>query len=523
VARENRGRREAVLVALAALIGLLLSVVYLLRTDGLAPDSFSYLRGGVSLLEGEGYRALEGGEQTVFPPGYPALLGAAARATRDPVAAGRYVSVAASVASIPLVYLLGRLLFSGGAGVWAAFLLALCPLRLQSSVMVLSESVFLALALGGTLAWAASGSRPWAGLFAGLCLGAAYLTRPEGLAIFVVCALAAAATLATRARPRYSAGLGLATLVVGFAVLALPYVFYLRQHTGRWLVTGKVERNLAIASARMAKVPFPQLRQLDEDGTAIVYPATATTAKAHVHRMLMNGRQESQMLADVGGLFLFACLGLGLAALVQGPRSSLLARLSPLLIAGALLLMLSAFFVEYRMMLVPLALFIVVAAAAASVPETSARRGAPSFATVGSWLLALACVQLGVGSAMIINTRVGMPMEDIAPLVAAVEAERDAVGPVIGNYREPRALALATNRDCLDLPWEPLPRVLRYAAHHRASFLLLRGDDHPDLAALAREPVSTDQLRPLAHIEARNGEEVCPLQLYRIRVPAASE
>lgn len=522
MASESRAHRELVLVALAAAIGLSLSILYLRRTDGLTPDSFSYLRGGISLVTGRGYLSLDGTPETTFPPGYPLLLGTAARATRDPVGAGRQVSVAASVASIPLIYLLGRLLFSRAAGLWATYLLALSPLRLQLSVMVLSESAFLALALGGLVMWVVSAFRPWTSALAGLLLGAAYLTRPEGLIIFAGCAFLTLLAPGELPRARSTAGLRLVALALGFAALALPYLWYLRQETGNWRVTGKVERNLAIASGRAAAVPYHRLRQLNAGATDLVYPETATTLGEHTRRVLLNLREEFRILGDVGGLFLFACLGLGLATLLPTARLTLPLRLLPLLLSGALLLTISIFFVEYRMMLLPIALLIVVAAAA-SGPRVFPQRGAPSHQTVAAWLLALSCAQFGVGAAMIVAKPVGTAMADITPLVAAVRAERDAPGPIIGNSREPRALALATQRDCLDLPWEPLPRVLRYADAHHASFLLLRSTDHPDLARLARAPTTTPRLRPRARLKVDEGDGPCLLQLYRVTPSPAAD
>ena len=508
--------REPVSVALAVLIALLLSVAYMVRSNGATPDSYEYMRGGTSLVGGQGYRSLTGQVQTVFPPAYPLLIGFTNLLTQDPIAAGRYVSMAASIASVVLIFLLGRAAFSGVAGVSAAFLLALLPLRLQSSVMVLSESTFLALALLGLLLWVVSESHPWVGFLSGLSLGAAYLTRPEGFLIFAVCAVGVAASWVRREKPLPSTAIRFTAMVIGFALISLPFWVHLRQHTGRWRLTGKADRNLAIASGRTAEVPFHELRCLDEDDREIVYPPTATSFRQHLYRVLLNLRTASQMLGDMASLFLVACLGLGVAAMLGFHRSRRTAIYSLASIVGVLLLTVAIFFVEYRMLLLPLALLILFAAAARSAGGVPPRDGLRVYRKVATLLLVLASLQFAAGACLLIAAPIGSPMDDVKPFLAAIQQEPDATGPIIGNYREPRALALATDRDCLDLPWEPLPRVLRYAAHHHASFLLLRGEDHPELASLAWDPVTTDQLRPLARVETGDGEERRVLQLYRV-------
>jgi 4-amino-4-deoxy-L-arabinose transferase-like glycosyltransferase len=375
----------------------------------------------------------------------------------------------------------------------------------------------------GLLLWARSEARPWLGLPAGVVLGAAYLTRPEGFLVFTVCALGVVAALRKREGRGPSPALRFTTVMLGFAVISLPFWVHLKQHTGHFALTGKAERNLAIASAKAADVPYHQLRLLNEEATEIVYSPTASTRTAIANRFALNLRRLGGMLADMASLFLVACLGLALAAVLRCPPSRKAAIYVVVLVAVVLLLTPSVFFLEYRMLLAPLALLLLLAAGALSEPDGARARGVSSQTKVAAWLLALAMLQLTVGSALLIADPIGEPMADITPLLTAVQREPGATGPVLGNSREPRALAFATGRDFFDLPWESLPRVLQFAHHQRAAFLLVSEDDHPDLARLASHAVTTQELRPLARLETGSGKERRALQLYLIAPTQPSE
>lgn len=527
---RNRTLREILWVLGALSIGLALSVAYMLRSDGIHPDSYQYMRGGISLVSGQGYKSLSGENQLVQPPLYPALIGCANLLTGNPVTAGRYVSLAASLVSILLLYLLARIPFPGRPAMFAAYLLAFLPLRLELSTKVLSESTFCALVLCGLLLWVISESRPRAALLSGLSLGAAYLTRPEGFLVFFICTISLVASLVKREQSLSHVALRFAAIVVGFTIISSPYLVYLKKNTGHWSLSGKTEVNLAIAPGRTEGVPFAELRQLTDDDREIAVPRTATTYKGRAIHFAQNVRTELSMLGDEASLFLIACLGLALVAVAQSSRLRRHVIYTLAAVAGCLLFVLAVFFIEDRMLLAPIALLILLATPALSAAEAPPSRrerrsrlhsphdeqprakSAASESRIARYLLTLALVYLAlVSSVRIVRSRPTLS-GTLAPLLAAVKHEQDARGPIIGNYSEPRALAFHTGRDCLILPWAPLQRVMRYADYHHASFLLLRDSDHPDLAALAQKPATTERLRPVARFQ--EGPHV--LQLYRI-------
>ncbi len=498
-------------VAAAMLAGLLLSLAFCARTEGTTNDGFEYMTGGMTLWSGHGYRTTMGQDDVIFPPGYPILIGALWRVLHDPILAGRLVSLGASLLAILLVYLLTSKVSPGRPALIAAWLFALLPVRVMASGMVWSESLFVALALGGVLAWIAAEERPRCAVGSGALLGAAYLTRPEGL---VILAVGAVARLAGGIR-RAATWRQLALLLVGFTIVSSPYLLYLRTHTGAWRLTGKMEANLAVAEARARDVPWEVLYTLSPDDKTVITPTPTGGLRQLADRYLLNVRRETSLLLDtfVLGPYLLACAGLGLVATPWTPRAR---RAWPLVLAlAAPLFVLPAFFVESRMLLVALAPALVLAGTAfARADEAPARQVLPTRLLLSYGLLAVAVPLLVKGNA---DLRTYYEPINYEPLIAAVQRAAKAPGPIVGN----KGLAFKTGRLHLTTPYEPLTRVLHYARYHGAAFLVVTTRDHPELASLAIEPITTEDLLPVGRVEYRAAGEPVIEQLYRLR-PAQS-
>jgi hypothetical protein len=178
-------------------------------------------------------------------PLYPGLAGLVARLGPGIELAGTAVAVlAGALAVIPLVSIARRVVGDRAALV-AGALLALAPYPARYAGVPLTDSLHLALALGGIAAGLraleAGRAVPWA-LGSGLLLGAAYLTRPEGAlaALVVLGALA----IAGRGRARWLAP---AVLLAGLLVTAGPYLAHLRAEreaftpTGKWKAGGEAK------------------------------------------------------------------------------------------------------------------------------------------------------------------------------------------------------------------------------------------------------------------------------------------
>lgn len=87
-----------------------------------------------------------------FPPGYSALVWLFDAAVNDLLISGRLVSIAASIAALPLMFILARdALNDDRAALWATLFLALSPIYTRWSLRVMTDSLFLPLFIAGCI------------------------------------------------------------------------------------------------------------------------------------------------------------------------------------------------------------------------------------------------------------------------------------------------------------------------------------------------------------------------------------
>lgn len=267
-ARRAR-RRFWALVGLALLGGLALRVAIGLTDDAPPTDETAYLRSGIALAEGDGFVRSDGRPELHFPPFVPFLLGQASRLVDDPHTGTVIITIVAGTLAIIPLALIGRHLGGDDAGIATAGLAAVVPglatLPVNRGAGTEAEYVLLA----ATAVWwiLSAASRGGVGRLlrfagAGLCIGLAYLTRPEGLFIAAPLGLAVL-FLAWRSvhdtgaseavggwrsvRSALSAPVLRRGLVGGLAfglpllVCVVPYASYLHEHTGKWELTAKTQ------------------------------------------------------------------------------------------------------------------------------------------------------------------------------------------------------------------------------------------------------------------------------------------
>jgi len=513
----NKGRnREFLWAGAAVAVGLLLSLVFFrFNSTCFHSDSFEYMRGGQSLMAGKGLLSMQGVSQVVFPPFYSILISLVGRIVPDPVQAGRAISLFASASSIFFIFLISRILWPGTPALAATWLFALLPLRMKWSNMVMTESTFLALSLAAALLWVAARSRPKLSLVCGAVVGAAYLTRPEGLLMLVFFAVGSL-LLARPPAPRRFLKWQLLLLLLGFAIVASPYVLYLHTHTGKWQLTGKFNIARSTNPARAQGISLDRLRKLSADNRTIVHPAPLNDPRKTIFHIGRNVKAEINMLAEMVSPFLFIALGLGLAGAWWRGRGALV---WPILGAmSTTTLVLPMQYADERYMLQGVVLMLLLAAASLRAQEGEGRTvSGRAGSLLPAALLIVALAWMLLSAPQLQNTsaqRLGK--NDV--MLAALRADKTP-GAILGNGLRSRELALLTSRNLPYMPWEPPARVLSYARYQHAAFLLVRTTDHPDLAALAAHPVKTQDLTPLARITQRVGNNNVIMQLYRIEPP----
>jgi 4-amino-4-deoxy-L-arabinose transferase-like glycosyltransferase len=226
-------------------------------------DEASYLVIARNLLAGHGYSELMGAPDVHQPPTV-SLLAAAGLALHLPLNTAAAIPshlLLGSLVVLPL-YALGRAVYDRRAGLLAALLGALYPALAVSPLYwgTLTEPPYLLFILTGVYAayrcslGINGGARPWGwAALMGLAFGLGYLTRPESLLFLAVMLVyLGLAWLFGGPAPRRRLGRLVGAAAVAMAVLALaalPYVRYLHQATGRWVLSGKAGTSMDISWA----------------------------------------------------------------------------------------------------------------------------------------------------------------------------------------------------------------------------------------------------------------------------------
>jgi Dolichyl-phosphate-mannose-protein mannosyltransferase len=264
---DDHRRRDALLIGLAVLAGLVLRVIVSLGDDVIVSnDEATYLASGINLWNGNGFTALSGGAELHYPPGLPFVLGGVHQIIGgDPHTATLVVNVVTTTLVILPIAGIASLIAGRRAAVVAAWFAALCPatvlLNAGGSAGLFTLLAITALWLGlRCTSWSTRGAVLGAA-GAGLLVGGAYLTRPEGLffAAVLVPVLALAALGGWRNLRRAEAaawrraGLLVADFVVPLGLLAAPYVAYLHRETGAWQLTAKSQAMSAEAWLELAQ------------------------------------------------------------------------------------------------------------------------------------------------------------------------------------------------------------------------------------------------------------------------------
>ncbi|GEM_PF-1623755 len=238
------GGRDALWVLGLFLLALAARLVAALQTRVITPDGVEYIRIATMFSAGDAESALAHPQH----PLYPFLISLSANVFGNGETSAQAVSVILGAFCLVPLFFLVRSVFGRRAALFAGAGFAFLPPFVRFGADAVSEPTFhffllSALALG----YAGAAGRPATSLarrsalalLAGACASAAYLTRPEGIALpAAVGGWTLIKTLAGRPRSLrpllVAAGFSLA-----FLVLSAPYLLHIRQQTGRFEITKK--------------------------------------------------------------------------------------------------------------------------------------------------------------------------------------------------------------------------------------------------------------------------------------------
>jgi 4-amino-4-deoxy-L-arabinose transferase-like glycosyltransferase len=514
---RRRDRRFVWFVAAAVLVGCALRIGMGLTDDAPSSDETAYLASGISLIEGDGFQR-EGQPELHFPPFVPFLFGVTSLVFSDPHDGAVWLTIiAGGVLLVPLA-LLARRVAGATAGIATAWIAAVAPgIATAPPIRGAGTEAEYMLLLASALWFVVSAAdhRGRGRLLrlagAGLLVGLAYLTRPEGLFAALPLGLAVVYMVRRDAdrreprawlRPLLVAG---AAFAVPLMLCIAPYVKYLHDHTGQWQLTAKTQDVSIEAWHAVAQGDRhdrdQELYDLDETGLELTsgresLPTLARNDPGGYLDILATNAFE--LFQTVGGVSLVPLPIWGLAMYGAWRKR----RSRPVLLVltiGALPAVTGLMFFVQTRYLMPLAAFAIVLAGVglAQLPRRF-RRGALVAAVV---LLALLSVHAFRGN------RAGWwhPTEHTDQRLAGEWiAENTDPGDLI--MTRSMIIAYYADRPNLALPYAELPEVLTFARHYGARYLVADSGSIQRLRPQLVDLLDVDQLEGLRLVHHSRAE-----------------
>lgn len=218
------------ILAIILLLALILRIGFLPIKYGIRSDTAEFIVAGQNFIAGNGYLSITGRLDTAFPPLYPIMIGIGGLIL-DPILAGRLISILFGTLLIIPIYLLGRKLYGRNVGLMAALFVAFYFSLIYGSVTALTEMTFTAITVYGIFLGlkALEDKRLRYYFFAGVIIALSYLTRTEGFGYLVILGLFTVIYLKGKAlKP-------LLVLLVGFFLVASPYILYVYEESGEFI------------------------------------------------------------------------------------------------------------------------------------------------------------------------------------------------------------------------------------------------------------------------------------------------
>ena len=270
--------KKVLLLSLAALAFRVLHTVLFANELVASSDQLRTIALGQKFAAGDFYGVLD----PYWPPLYPILIGTLTYLISffdSPILPALIIAIVTGTLAVPLTYYLVKQSYGRQREATLAAVFAIFFAHLINSVFSFgTENIYLLLIIGALIIG-------WRGLernsatdymLIGILLGLAYLTRPEAIGYTVFFALFAFGKnwLEGKAFSRNSIT-QIAGLMLTFALLAAPYLLYLRTATGTWTISAKAQVNSALGD----------LEQMAEAGTA---PDATGQAGVLIHSFVFN-------------------------------------------------------------------------------------------------------------------------------------------------------------------------------------------------------------------------------------------
>lgn len=227
-----------------------------------------------------------------YPPFYPFVIAIISLFTSDIEIAGRLASSVMGALLVLPVYFIGKEIYDRKIGFLSTVPVIFLGAFVDYSLQPITQTTYLTLLTTGLYLGIVLIKRCSlkVNILSGFVFGAAYLTRPEALLVFVfvlIVVIIATLVSSTQIKQKLTA---VSIQLIIFLIMALPYINYLHKQTGIWTISGKAASPIyetgIDASARL----LPSGKTLGESmkgkvGLANAFPSLQEFARTYVKNM----------------------------------------------------------------------------------------------------------------------------------------------------------------------------------------------------------------------------------------------
>lgn len=198
------------------------------------------------------------GGATHFPPFYPFVIVIVYLFSGDLEIAGRLTSCIMGALLVVPVYFIGKELYDRRVGFLSAAVSVFLGTFVDYSLQSITQTTYLTLLMTAIYTGILSIRHPSMPLFflLGLISSALYLTRSEGIVAFAhIAAVTSIGILANGGLAIEKKIKAISLMFIGFLILALPYINYLHDQTGKWTISGKAGTTIIGVDASAKLLP----------------------------------------------------------------------------------------------------------------------------------------------------------------------------------------------------------------------------------------------------------------------------
>jgi len=285
--QSMKNHRIPLFLLVAALIVRLFYYFLYAKDEVVNNDASTYIKLARNLAAGD----FSAGFNSFWTPFYPLLVAIVSLFSSSLMLPTVIVSIIAGSLAAPATYYLVKQSYSGREAVIAAVIAVFYPHLLTSTFNYGTENIYLLLLTFVLITgWNGLTKSSTANFFAtGLLLGCAYLTRPEAFGyLFFFAPLIFLKNVKEQGIFSRNSAKNVAVLVLGFVLLATPYLIYVRSTTGSWSISQKFKTHLAgtnFSDIELDKhfnpVPKPQAPPTDGTGKILIKSVSYNLQWAH--------------------------------------------------------------------------------------------------------------------------------------------------------------------------------------------------------------------------------------------------